>query len=167
MLWDCRISLFLSPDWSQRPPSFPLRENERASTKQREGKAAEVKHKGKQAAAICLQQQPRGKERTRLQYHIYLFSTKWFWEVKMACCMLLLFPCRQNMQKEKNACRNAHTRTFKTTRNCLYSRFMVLLNTSYFTKTVSQRVTALRDSVASAASRLGYCPEVLSYSWQS
>lgn len=49
----------------------------RARWRKREGGGiAETEHKEKQAAAIRLQQEAGGEERTRLQYRLYIFATK-------------------------------------------------------------------------------------------
>lgn len=144
VLLDCPISLNLSSDWSQRPRSF-LSDKPKERAQKREG-AAEVKHKGKHAAAVCLQQQPGGKERTWLQYHLYLCSSKWFWEVKMAYCLLLLFPCRQisKMCAWAETWKQRYTHSnFKTDKNCIFNCFYDhFKDTVLCTVTDRQNVTA-------------------------
>lgn len=60
MLWDCRISLFLSSDWSQRPPLFPLRESRRECRKQRERLQRSNTKKNRQLQFAC-SRNPEGR----------------------------------------------------------------------------------------------------------
>lgn len=75
----------------------------RARRRERDWDTTETEHKEKQAAAIRLQPEAWGEERTRLQYRLYIFATKRFRKPEPAYYvhMLLSLQAKLEMQIRK------------------------------------------------------------------